>query len=75
MKVEGIPAKVDINADHDHHVVIEVQLSRATADNIKDVAVTILTVMATTAIAKSIVGTANRILLEQQYHKIWGVKP
>lgn len=74
MKIDGIPANIDVKADHNHHVVLEVQISQQTADRIKDIAVTVLTVMATTAIAKSMVGTANRIILDREYYKIWSKK-
>jgi hypothetical protein len=70
--VEGIPTNMNVN--HNHNVVFEVQISEATAGRIKDIAITVFTIAATTAIAKSMAGTANRIIIDREYVKLWGKK-
>jgi hypothetical protein len=85
--VEGIPTNMNVN--HNHNVVFEIQISEATAGRIKDIAITVFTIAATTAIAKSLAGTANRMLLDQNhsrleiarqiaadksYYELWGKK-
>lgn len=68
MKIEGIPN--NINATHDHNVVLEIEISQETADRIKDIAVTILFTATAMAISKSLVGTANRLVLSRDSHRL-----
>lgn len=68
--VDGIPTHIQ----HDHNVVLEIKIDEETAIQIKNIAITVFTIAATTAIAKSLGLTANRILLEREYHKLWKVR-
>ena len=70
MKVEGIPAKLDVDVKHTHVVALKVEIDEETADRIKDIAVTILFTATAMAISKSLVGTANRLVLSRDSHRL-----
>lgn len=73
MKVEGIPSNVSVNHSHhvDTHNVIDIQVTQATADNIKDVATTFAVLSVAVYACKKTIDIAQRGGFELIMRKVW----
>lgn len=69
MKIEGIPSNIDAN--HNHNVVVEISIDKETTKNVQDLLISAAALSVTVYCAKKIVDFSQRTAFELVMKEIW----